>query len=760
MNNKKKRILKRSVLSLVAITIVVPTLLILSVYLGLFGSLKTKEELKNIQSYIASEVVSDEGKTLGKYYWENRSTVSFKEIPSVVVQALIATEDARFYEHNGVDAIGVLRVFFKTLLMGDKSSGGGSTIGQQLSKNLFKRKSHGILTMPVNKIKEAIHAVRFNSVYTQNEILALYLNTVSVGEDTYGIKNATMRFFNKPLDSIKTEEAAVLIGMLKSPTAYNPRLNPERSLNRRNIVLSNLVTHDYISQQIGDSLKNIPLLLDYKNAGRYGDIAPYFLVQIEQLSKGILKDIKKPNGESYDLYRDGLKVYTPISYEMQLNAIAAVEKQMSALQRLFDRQWERSNPRGTKANVVSREMERSDRYKSLVKAGVKAAEIKEIFNTPQPMQIFDWDGGDKTNLSPLDSIKHYLKILQTGFLAMQPNTGEIKAWVGGNNYNYFQYDHVTSKRQVGSTFKPIVYASALEQGIGPCEYISNERRIYDEFEGWSPRNASNEYGGKYSVKGALANSVNVISVEMLFKAGIDNVVRTARDLGIHSEIPLVPSIALGVADISLLEMVNAYCTFANGGESVSPVFITRIENSEGEVIYEPKQEKNKRVISKQTAYYITEMLKGVVDEGTANRLRAIYGLREDIAGKTGTTQSHADGWFIGYTPGLVAGAWVGADNPSVHFKSIKYGQGAATALPIWAYFIQNCKTNESSIPYINKRFDFGNDLDAMPECEPFLENNLIDKVQNWFNRDSSSKELRREKRREERREQRMKRRRN
>ncbi|HLV41149.1 MAG TPA: transglycosylase domain-containing protein [Brumimicrobium sp.] len=750
MNKKKKKILKKSIFALVANAIILPTLLLLSVYFGGFGELQTKEGLKNIQSYVASEVLAEDGNVLGKYYWENRSKVAYDQIPPIVVQALIATEDARFYEHNGVDAIGLLRVFFKSLLMGDKSAGGGSTIGQQLSKNLFKRENHGLFSMPVNKIKEAIHAVRFNSVYTQEEVLGLYLNTVSVGEDTYGIKNATLRFFNKPLDSLKTEEAAVLIGMLKSPTAYNPRLHPERSTARRNLVLNNLIINNYISKEVGDSLKDTPLTLDYKNTGRYGDVAPYFLVQIEEQTNRLLKDIKKPNGESYDLYRDGLKISTAINYEMQLSAVAAVQKQMKALQRLFDRQWKEPSYWNYKNKIVNREVKKSSRYENLKAAKKKDAEIEKIFNTPQPMELFDWEESEATSLSPLDSIKYYLKILHSGFLAMEPTSGEIKAWVGGNDYRYFQYDHVTSKRQVGSTFKPIVYATAIEQGLDPCEYISNEREIYDEYEGWSPRNADNEYGGKYSVKGALANSVNVISVDVLFKAGIENVMQTAHNLGIHSDIPEVPSIALGVANISLLEMVNAYCAFANGGKNVSPVFITRIENSMGEVIYEPEATPPKKVISNQTAYTMTEMLRGVVNEGTANRLRTMYSLHGEIAGKTGTTQSHADGWFIGYTPGLVAGAWVGADNPAVHFKSIRHGQGAATALPIWAYFMQNCKTNKTCIPYINGRFNFGNDVTPLPECESFLENNLVDKVQNWFTRDSRLQKERREKRREER----------
>lgn len=748
VKSRKRVLIIKGVLLLIDLSVILPVALVFSVYFGLFGKLESKAELKNIQSYVASEVLSEEGKILGKYYWENRSTVAFEEIPPVVVEALIATEDARFYEHNGVDAIGLMRVFFKTLLMGDKSSGGGSTIGQQLAKNLFKRENHGVLSMPVNKIKEAIHAVRLNSVYSQDEILALYLNTVSVGEDTYGIKNATMRFYSKPLDSIRIEEAAVLIGMLKSPTAYNPRLHPSRSLKRRNVVLNNLVKNNYVSKEIGDSLKKIPLNLNYKNAGRYGDIAPYFLVQIEELGSKILKDLKKDNGESYDIYRDGLKIYTPINYQMQMNAIVAVEKQMSNLQSLFNRHFKSS---AAYTKLVNREVEKSARYKELKERGLGEDEINKVFDTPIPMNIFDWENEEEVNLSPLDSIKYYLKILHNGFLAMQPNTGEIKAWIGGNDYSYFQYDHVTSKRQVGSTFKPIVYATALEQGVEPCDYYSNERKIYDEFEAWSPRNSGDEYEGKYSVKGALANSVNVISVELLFEAGIENVVQTARDMGIYSEIPAVPSIALGVADISLLEMVTAYCTFANGGESVAPVFISRIENRKGEVIYESKQTKGKRVFSQQTAYYMTEMLKGVVNEGTANRLRSRYGLNLDMAGKTGTTQSHADGWFIGFTPELVAGAWVGADNPSVHFKSIRHGQGAATALPIWAYFMQECKSKEVCKPYINGKFKFPHHLNEMPDCESFKENNVVDKVQNWFTRDKRLRKERREKRRKERR---------
>jgi len=743
--NKK---IRRWALIAAAILLLVPVLLFLLVYYGAFGKLYTKDELKNIQNYLASEVYSEEGNVLGKYYWENRSPVTYDQLPPVIINALIATEDARFYEHNGVDAKGLLRVFFKTLLMGDKKSGGGSTIGQQLAKNLFKRKNHGVLTMPVNKIKEAIYAVRFNSVYTPNEILALYLNTVSFGEDTYGIQNASVRFFSKPADSLRVEEGAVLVGMLSSPTAYNPRRNPENALGRRNTVINNLAEHEYMTEEVSDSLKKIPLTLNYKNAGMYGELAPYFLVQIEELTTRLLENIKKPDGEKYNLYTDGLRIYTPVNYQMQVHAVAAMQKHMKALQHLFNRYWKRSNPWGRNTVIINWAKQNSKRYKNLKKAGVKDDEIKKVFSTPLEMEVFDWEGERKVTLSPLDSIKYYMRFLHSGFLAMKPSTGEIKAWVGGNDYGYFQYDHVTSKRQVGSTFKPILYATALEQGMSPCDYFRNEQQVYEQFENWSPKNSDDEYGGKYSMKGALERSVNVISVEILMKTGIENVLRTARSMGIESTIPKVPSIALGVADISLLEMVRAYCVFANGGKKVDPVFISRIEDKNGKVIYEAdKIKKNRQVISAQTAYYMTEMLKGVVNQGTASRLRGTYGLSGEMAGKTGTTQSQADGWFIGYTPGLVAGAWVGAESPAIHFNSILYGQGAAMALPIWAYFMQKCKSDVACKTYTGGAFRLGYNASPMPECEPFIEDNVLDKIRNLFKRDPKSRQEKREKRR-------------
>lgn len=736
----KYRKIKIGGLIVLGILCLLPVLLFILVYSGAFGKIYTKEELKNIQNYQATEVYSEDEKNLGNFYWENRSNVDFKHVPHFLIEELISTEDARFYEHQGVDFQGLFRVFFKTLLMGDKKSGGGSTIAQQLSKNVFKRKDYGKLSMPVNKMKEAIHALRLHQVYDQEQILVLYLNTVSMGEDTYGIKNSSLRFFSKPPDSLTIEEGAVLIGMLKSPTLYNPRLHPKTALKRRNTVLNNMADRGYISRKKAASLKAIPLKLNYKNVGAYGDIAPYFLKYIEGLATDIVGHLKTPEGEKYNFYTDGLKITTTLNYQMQEYANKAVGEHMKVLQAIFDKECKIRNPWKNNKNLVGSIVKKSKRYTDLVKAGLKDPEIKKIFKKPIEMEVFDWDGGHKVILSPLDSVIRSMTVLQTGFMAMEPNTGDVKVWIGGNDYSYFQYDHITSKRQIGSTFKPIVYATAIEQGASPCKFYDNEQKIYDQYGGWSPGNANGNYGGKYSMKGALINSINVVSVEVLMQAGIGNVIHKAHQLGIKSKIPHVPAIALGVADISLMEMVKAYCAFPNGGKAVESRLITKIEDRNGRVIWRAKQKKGKQVFKKQTAYYITEMLKSVVNEGTATRLRYTYKLKGELAGKTGTSQFQADGWFIGYTPGLVAGAWVGAESPRVHFRSTISGQGAAVALPIWGLFMQQCKDDKTLSPYVSGHFNLGYGQRPMPDCENYKEDNVLGKIRKWFTKKIEPKE--------------------
>lgn len=714
---------------ILGVLLLVPLIFFALVYWGAFGKVYTGAELKSFQNYEASEVYSADNRLLGSYYLENRSNLAYKNLPPFILGALVATEDARFYEHNGVDMRGLLRVFFKTLLLREKNAGGGSTIAQQLAKNLLKRQDHGIFTMPVNKIKEAIHAVRFHKVYSQQEILALYLNTVSVGEDTYGFQNAARRFYSTTCDSLKIEEAAVLVGMLKSPTRFNPRVHPDLAFGRRNVVLDNMAMRNYITPQTADSLKKIPLTIKYNRQGPAGTLAPYFVAQLEPLVNKLLDSVRDEKGNKYNLYTDGLKIHTTLDGEMQGYALKAVRKHMSQLQSEFDRLWGKTDPWGSQSSFLQTMVHNSPFYKSLEAAGVKEPFIKQALVEPKQTELFDWKGGHSTWCSAVDSIRYCQRLLQTGFLAMDPFTGDVKVWIGGDDYSYFAYDHVRAKRQVGSTFKPIVYATALEEGMSPCDYVKNEQKIYDQYNGWSPANAEGKYGGKYSLKGALSMSINVVSVEVILRTGIDKVVNTARKLGIESEIPAVPAIALGVADLSLLEMVRAYCSFANGGLKKEAVFITRIEDRNGKVLYKaPGNRKEKRVFTAQTAYYMTQMLAGVVNEGTGSSLRSTYHFNENLAGKTGTTQNQADGWFIGFSPGIVAGAWVGGESPSVHFSSILYGQGAHMALPEWALFMQGCKSSKRLKKYLKGNFPKGPDIDPMPVCDSYIPDNALKKA--------------------------------
>ncbi len=730
---KLKKILLRTSLC-VAILFFIPLCFFCLVYWGAFGKIYTGKELKSLQNYLASEVYSADKQLIGSYYWENRSNISSKHLPSYIVNALIATEDARFYEHNGVDTRGLMRVFFKTLLLREKNSGGGSTIAQQLAKNLLHREDHGMLSMPVNKIKEAIHAVRFNKVYLQQEILALYLNTVSVGEDTYGFENASVRFFNRRADSLRIEEAAVLVGMLKSPTRYNPRTHPELALGRRNVVIDNMHLHGYLSLTVADSLKKLPLLLHYFRKGPAGVVAPYFVSHIEPIVTGLLDSLRNPEGKPYNLYTDGLKIYTTLDSRLQLYAMKAVKMHMQMLQEQFEKYWAHAEPWGRDNTLITRGIKNSKRFKSLLAQGMNEAEILRAFKTPQETELFDWKGGHTSFCSAMDSVKYTEKILQAAFMAMNPNTGEVKVYIGGDDYYYSEYDHINARRQVGSTFKPIVYATALEQGMSPCDYVKNEQKVYEQFGGWSPSNADGKYGGKYSLKGALAHSVNVVSVEVLLRAGISNTIRMAHKMGITDAIPAVPSIALGVADLSLLEMVRAYCDFPNGGVTKAEVCITRIEDKNGKVIYSAGRNIGSRAFSPETAYFMDRMLRGVIDEGTAHGLRDTYHLEGQIAGKTGTTQNEADGWFIGFTPDLVAGAWVGAESPEVHFTNLTLGQGAHMALPIWGLFFQQCKNDKHYKQLLTGIFKPGAGSEAFPDCPSFVEDTILGKIRNWFKR--------------------------
>ncbi len=678
----------------------------LSVYFGLFGWLPTKRQLKAVQNNMPSEVYTADSVLIGRYFIQDRTNVAYDEIPESAIQALVATEDARFYEHGGIDYRSVARVFFKSLLLQNESSGGGSTLSQQLAKNLFPRKNVGFLSMPVNKMREIILARRFEAIYTKEEILQLYLNTVPMGGNVYGIESAARRFFSTSADSLKIEQAAVLIGLLKGTTYYHPKLNPERSLHRRNVVLAQMAKYGYLTPEQKDSLQKLPLKLRYNPYSHHTGLAAYFREHLRAELGKWASEQKKANGDPYNIYNDGLKIYTSIDSKMQRHAELALRQRMKTLQVEFDKHWGSKAPWSGQPGVLRDAKERSLRYKRHKAAGLSDEEIDEIFNTPRKMQVFRWRGEVTRTMSPMDSLRHYLRYLNAGFIAMEPTSGYVRAWVGGISHNYFQYDHVRSRRQVGSTFKPIVYATALEKGISPCSYFSNDRRVFPEYENWSPRNADDQYGGAYSMLGALTHSVNTVSVNVALQAGIPDIIRTAHNLGITGELPSTPSLALGTADASLMEMVAAYGALANGGYEVKPRYLLRIVDREGKVLLDNTNPngQGRHILSNQTTALLRPMLESVINEGTGRRLRNEYHLAMDIAGKTGTTQSHADGWFIGFTRDLVAGAWVGGEDRRIRFRDLEKGGGSYTALPIWGSFFQRLSKDREYRRYAYSRF--------------------------------------------------------
>lgn len=707
---KTKRTFKNRVLRFLFFSLLIAgslfALFLVSIYYGAWGKLPDYHTLRNIQNADASEVYSEDGKIMGRIYAENRTNIDFSAIPINVINALVATEDSRFYSHEGIDEISLVRVLVKTLILGNKSSGGGSTLSQQLAKNLYPRRNFGKFSMPVNKIKEAITASRLEKIYSKKKILQLYLNTVPFGEQVFGIESASRQYFSKPAYQLKLDESAVLIGMLKAPSYYNPRRFPERSKQRRNVVLGQMTKNNFISENNAEQLKRQPLKINYQKQSTHSGLAPYLRERIRIEADNILKKYTKADGSYYDIYRDGLRIISTVDYSMQTYAEDAVKSHMKNLQYLFYKHWGRQNPWDNNKAILTSAIERSPYYKSLTKTGKKKKEIDALLKKKRDMKIFTWDGEKEVKMSPLDSIKHYIKLLNTGFIAMESNTGKIKAWVGGIDFKHFQYDHVIGRRQVGSIFKPIVYAAALEANLSPFDYYPNERKVYSEYQDWSPRNADNNYEGSYSMEGALAESVNTIAVDIIMETGIESTIELAEEMGISSPLPNVPSLALGTANISLLEMIQVYANLANRGKRVDPYYISRIETNKGEVIVDlnPLGAEFETSLSPENADIINHMLTAVVDSGTAKSLRTVYGLKGEFAGKTGTTQSQADGWYIGYNQNLVAGAWVGAADMRVHFRSLALGQGATMALPIYGKFMHQLNNNSKYHSYCSAPF--------------------------------------------------------
>jgi penicillin-binding protein 1A len=678
---------------------------VILVWMGFFGALPNKGHLKEIHHPIASEVYSVDSVLLGRYYLQDRTPVEPGNVPKTLKQALVSTEDVRFYKHNGVDIKSLFRVLVKTLLLQKESSGGGSTITQQLAKNLYPRRSYAILSLPINKVKEMIIASRLEDVYSKDEILVLYLNTIPFADNTYGVKTAADRFFSTPVKDLTVDQSAMLVGMLKATHSYNPRLFPERARERRNLVIAQMEKYHFISADEKKILQDRPLGLNYNNVGYNSGAAPYFRAYIKDELLRWCSENRKEDGNAYNLYTDGLKIYTTIDSRLQQYGEEAMRKQMKSLQEKFANQL---NEKQVDA-VALRRLHQLPQYNELKDAGLPEKQIIAALNKPVKTKIYTWDGVKDVTMSIYDSVKHHMQFLQAGMLALEPNSGEIRVWVGGIDHRFFQYDHVRpgTRRQVGSTLKPILYTAALEKGIGPCTYISARKTEYTNMDAWTPENTDKEtYDRKYSMEGGLSGSVNTVSVALLEKTGISNAIDVARKMGITSNLPEVPSLALGTPSISMMEMVGAYGALANGGVYVKPRYLVAIADRQGKVLETMQADDDKpvRAVSKESAQMMVHMLKSVISDGTGSALRTRFGVQNEVAGKTGTTQLNVDGWFMAITPRLVIGTWVGADDPKLHFRSTALGQGAATALPITAYFLQRVNQDNTLRAISSARF--------------------------------------------------------
>lgn len=699
-------------------------LLIAGIFWGWFGDLPTQNELSHIRQHQASEVLSSDGVILGKYYLENRVIVDNDRISPWVRKALVATEDSRFFEHRGIDWISLARVFFRTFLGRDLSQGGGSTLSQQLAKNIYPRKDHGWISTPVNKIREMILALRLEKVYDKDDLLNLYLNTVPFGDNLYGIEVASRRYFGKAAKTLEAQEAALLVGMLKGNSIYHPVRNPKRATERRNTVLRRIQSRGDLTKGEYEQLKEMPLGVHYTRESHSDGLATYFRERLRFEVDSILQDLRKPDGTRYNLYTDGLRIKTTINSRLQQYAEEAMKKHMVVLQSAFDREWKGGKPWGSDA-ILDQAMRNSDRWQNGKKKGFSDKELVAMFGRKVSMQIFTWQGPTRREWTPRDSLRYSLSLIHTGLVSGDPTEGRIMAWVGGIDQHFFQYDHVLARRQVGSTFKPLVYAAALEAGFMPCDYFDNILVAYPNEKDWEPQNASNEYGGVYSMSGALSKSLNTISASLIMETGVEPVIDMARRCGLNGRIPEVPSIALGTGEASPMELLSLYGTIALDGIRPHWYYLEQIETASGEVLYTYTQEENQalyeRAMNPETAMILRSALEMAVDSGTARALRLTYGLKSPMAGKTGTTQDQADGWFAGFNPRLVTSIWVGAELPVVHFKSLAIGSGGRSAMPIFARMMQAAGQDKSLQTWVRAPFaPLPEYVLASLDCPPFL----------------------------------------
>ncbi len=686
--------------------------------LGWYGPMPDLQQLENPNTNLASQIISSDGVTLGKYYFnDNRTPITFEELPSNMVNALIATEDERFYDHAGIDWKGTLRAF---AYLGKR--GGASTITQQLARQIFVGvRSRNKIKTVLQKAQEWVIAIQLEQRYTKKEILAMYLNKYDFGYQADGVQSAAKIFFNKTPQNLSIEESATLVGMLKNSSLYNPIRRSEMVRVRRNTVFQQMVRNELITNEEMDSLSALPLEITYTPESHREGLATYFRAYLKEFMDVWISANPKPDRTKHNLYRDGLRIFTTIDSRMQSLGEEAVNQHMKNLQREFSKQnTRRANPTAPFLDLRSGEIDtlmlrtayRSERWRKMKLAGFEEEEIKKVFKVKVPMRVFSWKGERDTIMSPMDSIRYYKYFLRAAMMSMEPQSGHVKAWVGGFNYKHFQYDQVKQgRRQIGSTFKPFLYATAIDQlKLSPCDSLPDalyciEPMKHGNIDAWCPKNSGDKYGRTRTLKNALANSVNTVSARLMDLVGPRPVINLARKMGITSDIPAVPSIALGTPDISLFEMVGAYSTFANQGIYVKPVMVTRIEDKNGRALYEVVPE-TQDVLSQEVAYVTVNLMQGVTQGGSGTRLRHAglektnyvyenvvtgypYLFENPIAGKTGTTQNQSDGWFMGMVPNLATGVWVGGEDRSIHFKDIAFGQGATMALPIWGSYMKS-----------------------------------------------------------------------
>jgi len=706
-----------------------------------FGPLPTFDQLENPQNNLATEIISADSIVIGKYFFENRTSAVRDDIPQQFINALLSTEDIRYRDHSGIDVRALFRAVYG-VFSGKGQSGGASTITQQLAKMLFTKQPASGLDRIKQKLKEWVISAKLERRYTKDEILLMYLNRYDWVNNAVGIESASRVYFNKSPKSLNIQESAMLVGMLKNSALYNPNRRLELTQKRRNTVLFQMNKYEFISDSLYDSLVQLPILLDFKKASHNSGLAPYFREYLRGEMKKWCSTKMKSDGSSYNLYTDGLKIYTTIDSRLQKFAEEAVETHISDLQKVFYNHWEGYTnapfPEDFEPEqideIIDMAMRRSVRYKRLKSQGKTIAQIRKVFNTKTEMKLFSWNGKIDTVLSPRDSLVYSKYFLHSGLMSMQPQTGHVKAYVGGINYENFQYDHVTSgKRQVGSTFKPFLYSLAIQEGYDPCFQVPNVPVVFDKYKwrlekDWTPKNSGSEEleGLTLSLKYGLANSINTVTAYIMKQFGPYAVVDLAKKIGVKSKILAVPSLCLGTFDLSVYEMVGAYSTFSNKGVWVEPIFVTRIEDKNGVVLERFIPESNE-AMSEETADIMVRLLQGVVDgvyspaakkrSGTGVRLRYKYGFKNEIGGKTGTTQNQSDGWFMGITPNLVTGVWTGCDDRSVHFRDIVYGQGANMALPIFAEYMQRVYADTANSKVYPRPFDISRSVDVKLDCD-------------------------------------------